>query len=425
MADAEKGAIVEAEAASLKQSIEVAFRDVSYVVQAPPATPKKGPPCCKPSLVDKTILNRMTGVVSPGQFLAIIGASGSGKTSLLNCLANHYSPTSGNVWANGRPLSENDRHAIAYIAQEDHLMPTSTVFDTLNLSAQLRLPRSWSYERKTARVEELLQLFRLDKHRDTLVGSADEMIRGISGGERKRLSIAVELIAFPSVVFLDEPTSGLDSKIAADVCNILKDIARGGCTIIASIHQPSSEVFAQFDQLMILSQGRTVYFGPAASSTDYFASIAPELECPVKYNPADYFMQLTYQGVDAADGRESSAWTTDKLVSEFENRMGAEIKTKCSHHEAQVSQHKHFSAPLPVAQHKSSGRVIFSAVLQGLAGVQPRDRRDRPTFCTAIRMLNSRSLKNLLRNKMLFAARIGQVRHSALHHCSPSTVVRS
>ena len=338
MADAEKGAIVEAEAKSLKQSIEVAFRDVSYVVQAPPAaTPKKGPPCCKPSLVDKTILNGMSGVVSPGQFLAIIGASGSGKTSLLNCLANHYSPTSGNVWANGRPLSENDRHAIAYIAQEDHLMPTSTVFDTLNLSAQLRLPRSWSYERKTARVEELLQVFRLDKHRETLVGSADEMIRGISGGERKRLSIAVELIAYPSVVFLDEPTSGLDSKIAADVCNILKDIARGGCTIMASIHQPSSEVFEQFDQLMILSEGRTVYFGPAASSADYFASISPELECPAKYNPADYFMQLTYQGVDAADGRENSAWTTDKLVLEFENRMGAEIKTKCDHHKAQVS----------------------------------------------------------------------------------------
>ena len=332
-------------------------------MKAPPidAPPPKGPPCCKGKLVDKTILSSITGVVSPGQFLAIVGASGSGKTTLLNCLAKHTAPTSGSVLANGKPLSESDRHAIAYIAQEDHLMPTSTVFDTLNLSAQLRLPRSWSDERKSARVEELLQLFRLEKHRDTLVGSADEMIRGISGGERKRLSIAVELVAFPSVVFLDEPTSGLDSKIAADVCNILKDIAQGGCTIVgaatadrrhtpaardtlttnspppglqqldrsnpfrsaaavcvaASIHQPSSEVFAQFDQLMILSQGHTVYLGPAATSTDYFAAISPELECPARYNPADYFMQLTYAGVDATDGRESGKWPTAKLVEEF------------------------------------------------------------------------------------------------------------
>lgn len=341
MADAEKGAIIDAAAtqvASLKQSIEIAFRDVQYAVQAPPveARAKKGPPCCKPSLVDKTILHGLSGVVSPGQFLAIIGASGSGKTTLLNCLANHYIPTAGTVLANGKPLMENDRHAIAYIAQEDHLMPTSTVFDTLNLSAQLRLPRSWSYERKAARVEELLKLFRLDKHRDTLVGSADEMIRGISGGERKRLSIAVELISYPSVVFLDEPTSGLDSKIAADVCNILKDIALRGCTIVAAIHQPSSEVFAQFDQLMILSEGRTVFMGPATGSTEYFASISPELECPAKYNPADYFMQLTYQAVDATDGRDTSVWTTGKLVSEFEARLGAEIQAKCDHHEAQV-----------------------------------------------------------------------------------------
>ena len=98
-------------------------------MQAPPvdAAPKKGPPCCQGPLVDKVILDKITGVVSPGQFLAIIGASGSGKTTLLNCLANYTVPTSGSVLANGQPLSARDRHAIAYIAQEDHLMPTSTV----------------------------------------------------------------------------------------------------------------------------------------------------------------------------------------------------------------------------------------------------------------------------------------------------------
>ena len=179
-AAAEKVPVLQAEhaaavhGASFQQRVEVAFENLVYTVMAKPvdAAPSRRPPCCSGKLEEKIILNDISGVCKPGEFLTIIGASGSGKTTLLNCLANYKPATSGTVLANGKPLTARDRHAIAYIPQDDNLLPTATVFDTLNLSAQLRLPRSWSAERKGDRVEELLTMFRLTKQRETLVGSA-------------------------------------------------------------------------------------------------------------------------------------------------------------------------------------------------------------------------------------------------------------
>lgn len=210
---------------------------------------------------------------------------------------------------------------------------------------------------------------------------------GISGGERKRLSIAVELIAYPSVIFLDEPTSGLDSKIAADVCAMLKDVACTGCTVLASVHQPSSEVFMQFDQLMVLSQGYALYQGAASGAVGYFGGLGPEVElvCPVHYNPSDFIMELTYNAVDASDGRITAAskisgkWTTAALSTEFQQRNRKSITTAVELH----------------LQHTGEG-------------VDQASRTDRASTCLAMSMLSQRAFRNILRNRRLLLVRIIQ-----------------
>jgi len=135
----------------------------------------------------------------------------------------------------------------------------------------------------------MLEVLGLKHVATTYIG--DNMIRGISGGERKRTSIGVELITNPSMVFLDEPTTGLDSKTSENVVSLLHDLAnKGGRTIVCTIHQPSSQIFTQFDDLLLLVRGNIIYQGPTASAIDYFASIG--FPCPKLSNPADYFMKV-------------------------------------------------------------------------------------------------------------------------------------
>lgn len=138
-----------------------------------------------------------------------------------------------------------------------------------------------------ARVNEIIQQLGLEHCRKTYVGSP--LIRGMSGGEKKRTSIAVELVTNPSIIFLDEPTSGLDSFNAAKIVRLLNAQAKLGKTIIATIHQPNSETFTSFDRLLLLMEGHTIYQGRATESVDYFTSIG--YQCPRYANPADYFLK--------------------------------------------------------------------------------------------------------------------------------------
>lgn len=151
----------------------------------------------------------------------------------------------------------------AYVAQEDVLMGTLTVREIIQYSAQLRLPSNITKEEVNEIVDNVIIEMGLEDCAQNLIGNWH--LRGISGGEKKRLSIALEIITQPQLLFLDEPTSGLDSASAYFVVQVLKNIACGGSgrTIICSIHQPSSEVFALFDDLFLLSSGETIYFGEA------------------------------------------------------------------------------------------------------------------------------------------------------------------
>lgn len=198
-------------------------------------------------------------------------------------------PTSGSVSVDGKSLSSTS-HILAlstYVQQDDCMLATQTVRETVIMSALLRLPATMSHEEKVKRADDCIQLFGLNKCKDTYIGDGVKVI-GVSGGERKRTSIAISIVAFPKIVFLDEPTSGLDSFIAFSVIKSLRRLCSAGVTVITTIHQPSSDTFALFDDLVLLADGSVVYHGESVTAVDYFARRGGFV-CPPHSNPADFF----------------------------------------------------------------------------------------------------------------------------------------
>lgn len=176
------------------------------------------------------------------------------------------------------------RRLCAYVEQDDLLFHTLTVTETLILAAQLRLPKEMTYRQKVERVDQVISELGLRKCAKTRIGNS--RIRGVSGGERKRVSIAVEILRGPTVLFLDECTSGLDSFQALRVIETIKNLAKNGKTIVTSIHQPRSSIFTLFDDLIVLSEGQLMYFGPAESLVEYFSKLG--FSMPRNFNPADF-----------------------------------------------------------------------------------------------------------------------------------------
>lgn len=241
------------------------------------------------SYTSKHILKNVSGIVQPGSFAAIMGASGAGKTTLMNVLTYRSGNTvnvSGLVTVNGQKVDEEISNISAYIQQEDVFIPTLTVREQLIFRACLRMDKSNDREMRMARVDEVIKELNLVKCQNTLIG--DARIRGISGGERKRLSFASEILTDPPLIFLDEPTSGLDSYLARNLVATLRDLAACGRTIIATIHQPSSEVFSMFDHLILLAEGEVAFIGPTKEALILFRNCG--LPCPTNYNPADFYL---------------------------------------------------------------------------------------------------------------------------------------
>ncbi|KAG7378511.1 hypothetical protein PHYPSEUDO_009969 [Phytophthora pseudosyringae] len=236
---------------------------------------------------EKVILSNVSGIAKPGELLVIMGPSGAGKSSLLDCISGRNKAVEGEIVLNGQPWSDATKRLASYVMQDDLFYQTITVKEHLVFQAKLRMGKTFTQKQYMKRVDEVMEELGLMKCRDTLIGGIS--LRGISGGERKRLSFATEILTNPSILFVDEPTSGLDSFMAETVTTQLQQIARGGRIVIATIHQPSSEVFALFDQLFLLSDGSPVYQGKALESVDYFASLG--YACPSLMNPTDYFMK--------------------------------------------------------------------------------------------------------------------------------------
>ncbi|KAL3698084.1 hypothetical protein R1sor_012160 [Riccia sorocarpa] len=237
----------------------------------------------------QTLLHGLTGYAEPGAIMAIMGPSGSGKSTLLDSLAGRLAKNatlSGDILINGRRKLLSYGTA-AYVTQQDDLIGTLTVRESIRYSADLRLPRSIPSKEKTAIVESVIVEMGLQDCANTPIGNWH--LRGLSGGEKRRVSIALEILTRPRILFLDEPTSGLDSASAFFVITTLKNLARDGRTIIASIHQPSSEVFDLFDMLCLLSNGKTVYFGEAHVAHEFFSESG--FPCPALRNPSDHFLR--------------------------------------------------------------------------------------------------------------------------------------
>lgn len=238
---------------------------------------------------EKTILHGITGMVCPGELLAMLGPSGSGKTTLLSALGGRLNgKASGKVTYNGQPFSGSIKRQTGFVEQDDVLYPHLTVFETLLFTALLRLPTSLTRKDKVQHVEQVINELGLTKCRNSVIGGP--LLRGISGGEKKRVSIAQEMLINPCLLLLDEPTSGLDSTTAQRILTTIKRLANGGRTVITTIHQPSSRLYHMFDKVILLSEGRPIYNGSASTALEYFSSIGFSTSMTV--NPADLLLDL-------------------------------------------------------------------------------------------------------------------------------------
>lgn len=300
----------------------VSFHNIHYKVQ-------QGGGCCRRKKTTKDILIDLNGILKQG-LNAIMGATGSGKSSFLDILAARKDPSglSGEVLIDGAPQPPNFKCLSGYVVQDDVVMGTLTVRENFSFSAALRLPSSISQEEKDKKVNRLIQELGLGRVADSRVGT--QLIRGISGGERKRTNIGMELIIDPPVLFLDEPTTGLDASTAGSVLLLLKRMSNHGRTIILSIHQPRYGIYRLFDSLTLLVNGKQVYHGPAQEALDYFSDIG--YTCEPHNNPADFFLDVingdsTAVALTNTDGDDPDSEATssskqgieDKLVEEYKN----------------------------------------------------------------------------------------------------------
>ncbi|XP_054287861.1 protein scarlet [Macrosteles quadrilineatus] len=258
----------------------------------------------------KRIINNVSGAVRPGTLVALMGASGAGKSTLMSALA--YQTTAamvvdGDIRVNGRPLGPFMRKVSGYMDQDDIFINTLTVTEYLRFMARLKLDRRISSRRREMTISQLLTSLGLAHCGDVRIGAADEE-SVLSGGERKRLSFAAACLTDPPLLFCDEPTTGLDSFSAATIVQALQTFAAAGKTVVCTIHQPSSELFTMFHQILLVADGRIAYLGPSHTALDFFQSIG--YVCPEDFNPADYLIQT----LALTPGSESSSRRSIKHI---------------------------------------------------------------------------------------------------------------
>ncbi|KAF4783198.1 ABC transporter [Colletotrichum scovillei] len=241
----------------------------------------------------KKIVDHVNGIVEAGEICALMGPSGCGKTTLLNVLAGrptNASSVSGSVLVNGaKPSRSQFRQMSCFVEQEDALIGSLTVRETLLFTSRLSSTSSLPASERLARIDGLLNAFGLNEQANTIIGTP--IRKGISGGQKRRVGVASQLITSPKIMFLDEPTSGLDSAASFEVISYLKTVAkRSNLIVIASIHQPSTSTFNLFDKLLLLSAGKTHYFGPVNNVVPYYESLG--MPIPTQVNPAEHVLEM-------------------------------------------------------------------------------------------------------------------------------------
>ncbi|THY60006.1 hypothetical protein D6C97_03915 [Aureobasidium pullulans] len=257
------------------------------------------------------ILHNITGSIPRGTMTGIMGGSGAGKSTLVNALMRGKS-SSGTIKING-VIKDMKRYKklVGRVPQDDIVLGELTVRENILHSARMRLPSSWNDRAIQDYVDSLIACLSLTHVRNSLVGDARKPV--ISGGQRKRVSVGIELAAAPMAIFLDEPTSGLDATSAASIMRLLKAISRLGVTVIAIIHQPREDIFVDFDQLLLLADGSQVYAGATEEAAPYFEDLGYQF--PTQSNPADIIMDIiTGNGKQYSSDAEKFDGDTDSLI---------------------------------------------------------------------------------------------------------------
>ncbi|XP_058192547.1 ABC transporter G family member 29-like [Rhododendron vialii] len=294
--------------------LSLSFDCLNYFVDMPPEMREQG------VTEDKLqLLQEATGAFRPGVLTALMGVSGAGKTTLMDVLAGRKTGgyIEGDVMISGFPKKQETFARISgYCEQNDIHSPQVTVHESLIYSAFLRLPKEVKMDEKMVFVDEVMDLVELDNLKDAIVGLPG--ITGLSTEQRKRLTIAVELVANPSIIFMDEPTSGLDARAAAIVMRTVRNTVDTGRTVVCTIHQPSIEIFETFDELLLMKRGgQVIYSGPLGRNShkiiEYFTAIPGVPRIKERYNPATWMLEVSSVaaevrlGIDFSQHYKSSA----------------------------------------------------------------------------------------------------------------------
>lgn len=342
----------------------------------------------------KVLLNDISGEARDGEILAVLGASGSGKSTLVDGLANRIAKGSlkGSVTLNGEALESRLLKVIsAYVMQDDLLFPMLTVEETLMFAAEFRLPRTLSKSKKRMRVQALIDQLGLRNAAKTVIG--DEGHRGVSGGERRRVSIGTDIIHDPIILFLDEPTSGLDSTSAYMVVKVLQRIAQSGSIVVMTVHQPSYRILGLLDRLLFLSRGQTVYSGPPASLPLFFSEFGHPI--PENENRTEFALDLIRE-------LEGSPGGTKSLV-EF-NKSWQSMKQGAGNSEPDRNG---LSLKEAISASISRGKLVSGATNDASPASMV------PTFANPfwieMAVLSKRSVTNSRRMPELFGIRLGAV----------------
>ncbi|CAO2183378.1 unnamed protein product [Urochloa humidicola] len=287
--------------------LSLTFSNIKYFVDMPQEMKTHG------VVEDRLeLLKGVSGSFRPGVLTALMGVSGAGKTTLMDVLAGRKTSgyIEGNISISGYPKKQETFARVSgYCEQNDIHSPQVTVYESLLFSAWLRLPKDVDSNTRKMFIEEVMELVELKPLRNALVGLPG--VNGLSTEQRKRLTIAVELVANPSIIFMDEPTSGLDARAAAIVMRTVRNTVDTGRTVVCTIHQPSIDIFEAFDELFLMKRGgEEIYVGPLGHNSSelikYFEGIQGVKKIKDGYNPATWMLEVTTISQEQALGVDFS-----------------------------------------------------------------------------------------------------------------------